>query len=205
MHNNKKISYFLQNFLHNFTKQYITVEEIKDKMNRKAFASLMLFFSLPNLIPLPIPGISTILGTPLIILSLQFMRGKKTPWLPKWVGRKKISYEQTQKTIEYIVFYIKKIERIFKPRMTFMLEGIMEKLIAFLCLAASIIMALPIPFANWLPAMSIFIFSLAILEKDGLLAILGLFVFIFSITLTYKIIFTLLKGSFYFLDRVLSI
>lgn len=199
----QKISYILENFLNISHKKEIKFGEIGDSLKGRAFAGLMLIFVLPNLIPLPIPGISTILGTPLIILSFQFMSGRKSPWFPKWIREKKISGEKLAKAINFILPYIKKLETIFSPKFTILVEPPLERILACCCLIASIIMALPIPFANWLPALSIFILSIAILERDGFLAIFGLAIFIAAIMLTYTIIFTLFKGGLFFLERLI--
>ena len=77
------------------------------------------------------------------------------------------------------------------------------RVLAGFCLIASIIMALPIPLANWVPALSIFLMSLSILEKDGLLAIIGIFVFTGAIFLTYTVILTILKGGLFFLEKLI--
>lgn len=199
----KKISFFLENFLKSFPEEEITFGEIRDALEKKAFGGLMLIFVLPNLIPLPIPGMSTILGTPLMILSYQFMRGKKSPWFPKWLQNKKIKKSKIESALSFIIPYIKKFEIIFSPKLTFLVESPMERILAGLCLIASLIMALPIPLANWLPALSIFIISLAILERDGLLALIGICIFCSAIFLTYTIIFTILKGGLFFLERLL--
>lgn len=198
----KRISHILENFLSNVKNKYITIGEMRDRLEGRAFATLMLIFALPNLIPLPIPGISTILGTPLIILSFQFMMGRKAPWFPKWLKNKQIKTTRIERAIKYVVPKIKKIEIIFSPKLVFLVEPPMERILAGFCLIAAIIMALPIPLANWLPALSIFILSLAILERDGILAILGLCAFAGAIMLTYTIVITLLKGGLYFLENL---
>lgn len=198
----KKISFFLENFLKEFPENEISFGEIRDSLGGRAFSGLMLIFVLPNLIPLPIPGISTILGTPLIILSFQFMKGRKSPWFPKWLKNKKIKKSKLQSSLNYIIPYIKKCEIIFSPKLTFLVEYPMERVLAGFCMIASIIMALPIPLANWLPALSIFIISLSILERDGLLAIIGISAFSGAIFLTYTIIFTIFKGGLFFIEQI---
>ena len=46
----------------------------------------MFVFAVPGILPVP-PGVSTILGTPLIFLSAQLMLGMR-PWLPAVVTRR---------------------------------------------------------------------------------------------------------------------
>lgn len=198
----KKISFFLENFLNDFSGKEISFGEIRDSLGGRAFSGLMLIFVLPNLIPLPIPGMSTILGTPLVILSFQFMRGRKSPWFPKWLKNKTISKKKLESSLNYIIPCIKKFEIIFSPKLTFLVESPMERVLAGFCMIAAIIMALPIPLANWLPALSIFVMSLSILERDGVLAIVGISIFSGALLLTYTIIFTILKGGLFFLEKL---
>jgi hypothetical protein len=131
------------------------------------------------------------------------MRGRRSPWFPQWLKNKQIKISRIEKAIKYYVPKIKKIEIIFSPKLVFIVEPPMERILAGLCFIAAIIMALPIPLANWLPALSIFILSLAILERDGVLAIIGLCIFVGAIILTYTIVTTLFKGGLYFLENLL--
>lgn len=198
----RRISEILEKFVNHIEKPSLTIGEMRDGFGDKAFASLMLVFALPNLIPLPIPGMSTILGFPLIILSYQLMRGYDMPWFPKWLERKKLSSAKIKKAVNFIIPYVKNIERLFKPRFALFLTFPMEKFLAFICMIMSIIMTLPIPLANWLPAMSIFLISLSLLEKDGVITMIGLIACFFATILTFTVIFTLFKGFVLFLKSM---
>jgi hypothetical protein len=162
----------------------------------------MLIFALPNLIPLPIPGISTVLGTPLIVLSYQLVKGRDVPWFPKWLARRSIECSKLKKAILYILPYLQRLEAILKPRLSFLVDPPMERFIAAICLAMAVIMVLPIPLGNWFPAVTICLFLLAIIERDGMMAILGFITSIISVSLISTVLFALFKAILFFLESL---
>ena len=71
------------------------------------------------------------------------------------------------------------------------------------CSAAGLLLALPVPFDNLIPAIAILFFCLALLEGDGMMAILGWFFTvvtviwtIFLLTVGHMVISQLLKMIF---------
>src|SRR5690606_38862765 len=70
--------------------------------------------------------------------------------------------------------HIRRMERLLRPRLLLLTGPLGERLLALIALALAIILALPIPFGNWPPALAIVLFALALLERDGLFYVLGL-------------------------------
>lgn len=54
-----------------------------------------------------------------------------------------------------------------RPRLTVLLSWTGERLIGIAILVLALILALPIPFANWLPACAIAIVGLALVERTA--------------------------------------
>lgn len=200
--NSKHISTIFRKMLENNSRSYITVGEIKEELSNKAFGILMLVFALPNLIPLPIPGISTVLGTPLIVLSYQLVKGRDMPWFPKWLAERSIECVKLKKAILYILPYLERLEGLLKPRLSFLVDPPMERFIAVICLVMALIMTLPIPLGNWFPAVTICLFLLAIIERDGVIAILGFITAIISVALISTVLFALFKTILFFLENL---
>ncbi|EAL58612.1 exopolysaccharide synthesis protein ExoD-related protein, partial [Wolbachia endosymbiont of Drosophila ananassae] len=55
-----------------------------------------------------------------------------------------------------------KIEKFMKPRLSFIFYGPGEKILAFMMLLCAIIIALPLPFTHFLPAIGTTLFHLAL-------------------------------------------
>lgn len=61
----------------------VTLFEIKTSLQERGFGILIIIFSLPLSVPIPVPpGYTTILSIPLILFSLQLLLGFHSPWMP---------------------------------------------------------------------------------------------------------------------------
>jgi hypothetical protein len=154
-------------------KPHYTVSELIDVFQDRTFGALMLLFALLNLIPLP-PGSSFILGAPLVVLSAQVMLGFRKIWLPQRVLRVRVRASDLGRVTKHMAPYLRWVERLLNPRLTVFFGGGGDRVIGLICLALAGLLFLPIPFANMLPALAIAFFSLALIEKDGIAALIGL-------------------------------
>jgi hypothetical protein len=62
----------------------ISIGDLATALRDRAIGALILVFALPNTIPMP-PGVSSILGAPLLFLTAQLALGRN-PWLPKFIA-----------------------------------------------------------------------------------------------------------------------
>jgi hypothetical protein len=155
-------------------KQY-TVAELVDIFQDRTFGALMLLFALLNLIPLP-PGSSFVLGAPLVVLAVQVTLGFRKIWLPQSVLKVRVRTSDLGRVTRRATPYLRWVERLLNPRLTMFFTGAGDRVIGLVCLALALLLFLPIPFANMLPALAIAFFSLALLERDGVAALVGLLV-----------------------------
>ena len=63
-------------------------------------------------------------------------------------------------------------------------------------LVLTVVLALPIPFGNWLPAFAICIVGLAMVEKDGVAVLVGLAVGGFSLMVAGTVVIGLVHAFF---------
>jgi hypothetical protein len=61
-------------------------------LNDRAFGWTLFICALPEALPLPIAGLSAIIGTPLLLVSGQLVLGFHQPWLPSWIGNRSLWY-----------------------------------------------------------------------------------------------------------------
>ncbi len=172
--NGRKVSEILTLVLDSHPKETITIGEFRDAIGNRSYGILMLLLALPCIIPIPTPGLSLILGMPLILLTFQWMIGLKAPWLPLFLTRREFKRSDMQKAFSYAMPYLEKLESFLKPRWHIFVTYSAERVIAIICFTLSIMIIMPIPFGNALPAFVIFLLSLSILTRDGVLVIVGL-------------------------------
>jgi hypothetical protein len=145
---------------------------LRDAIGDRGIAAFLFFFGAFNCLPLP-PGTSLVSGIPCLMLSWQLMRQRKAAWLPQRV----LDLPVTESTLG--VVRLKLIPRLFwlekfiKPRYWPMLPGQDEAVIGLICAFFSIILILPIPLGNWLPAYAIAALALALLQRDGVMLLIG--------------------------------
>ncbi|MGL5874292.1 MAG: exopolysaccharide biosynthesis protein [Xenococcaceae cyanobacterium] len=145
----------------------------------RAFGWTLFICSLPEALPLPIAGVSAIIGIPLVLVSGQLVLGFRKPWLPKWIGDRSFKRKDFEKIVRKSLPYLNKVEHLIRPRWEFMISPAIERLLGVIIFILAIVITLPIPFGNFLPAIVVVLISLGILEKDGMaiaIGILGSFV-----------------------------
>lgn len=195
----RKFSEILRGLAEDHTLERVSVADLLAAMGDRAFGPLMLLFALPNLLPMP-PGASGVLGIPLIILAGQLMLGRK-PWLPALVTKRSLSRTDFAALLENAGPWLTKAEKLLRPRLHILVAPPAEYLIGALCFVLAVILALPIPLGNMLPALAICIFSFAILERDGVWVLAGIATFALSVTIVAGVLFALLKALFFILEN----
>ncbi|WP_265021652.1 exopolysaccharide biosynthesis protein [Wolbachia endosymbiont (group A) of Icerya purchasi] len=181
----------------------VTLFDIKAALHERGFGILIIIFSLPLSVPIPVPpGYTTILSIPLILFSLQLLFGFDSPWMPSWLERRSFQRSTLALVVEKTSPALKKIEKFMKPRMSFIFYGPGEKILAFVMLLSALSIALPLPLTNFIPAIGTTLISLGIMSKDGFLSILGVLISLCGLLLTLVVVVKgpqLIIGAFSFL------
>lgn len=179
------------------SRERISVGDLLSAMGDRAFGALMLVFALPNIVPTP-PGTSAITGAPLVLLAAQLFAGKM-PWLPRVICDRSLAREDFARVVGKIVPILLRVQKLLKPRMESLLSPGFERVFGLVCLVLAVILALPIPLGNILPAVAICCFSFAILERDGLFALIGGILSVVSVAIVSGVIYGISKAVLYFL------
>ncbi len=150
----------------------IEVGRILEAFGERALGALAFVFAAPLALPMP-PGVSAVLGAPLLFVAAQMLLGRPRLWLPRSVSARSLSRSQFQAVEARARPILRRIERSLRPRLTFLFTPTSERLTGAAALALAVIVFLPIPFGNMLPAFSIAAMGLGLLERDGLLLVTG--------------------------------
>ncbi|MBY3073569.1 exopolysaccharide biosynthesis protein [Rhizobium laguerreae] len=191
----RRLSSILRQMAADQSRERISIGDIFDTMGDRAISALMLIFALPNAFPTP-PGTSAVLGAPLVFLAAQLTFGLK-PWLPKVIANRSMRREDFETIVGRIHRWLAWAERMLKPRLAIFAEPPAEYLAGAACLLLSIVLLLPVPLGNILPAVTISVFAFGILGRDGLFALIGFVMTAVSLVVAGGVIYGLVKAGIY--------
>ena len=95
--------------------------------------------------------------------------GSRRAWLPRFIADKSLSAEQFRALIDRVVPHLIRLETYIRPRYWPFWRRQGDRIIGIIALLLAVIVTLPIPLGNWLPAFSITLLGLALTERDGVL------------------------------------
>lgn len=150
----------------------LTIGQIVRRFGRRAFGAVLFLFSTPNLLPLP-PGSSTVLGAPLVLLAPQVALGVQAPWIPKGLAERRIKGAALAATFGRMLPFVERAERFSRPRLPFMFGPVGDRIIGAVCTLLALVLILPIFGANMLPAAAVGVLSLSLVQRDGVLTLIG--------------------------------
>src|SRR3546814_451545 len=142
-------------------------------LGERAFGMLLFVTTLPAFIP--IPGVGGAISGPLaILIGLQLLAGRRTPWLPKFIARRGPHRHAMARFERMLSPWLGRLERLVKPRLSLLLDHRIAGMFSGLLLVLlGLLLALPIPFTNYVFGGLLLLFALALLERDGALMIVA--------------------------------
>lgn len=193
----RRLSRVLAELAADSSRDRIEVRELLDTLRDRALAALLLVFALPNVLPAP-PGLSAVLGAPLLLLTAQLMLGRQ-PWLPRVIAERSMPRGHFAVLIGKAVPWLARAERALRPRLSVFTRPPAEYAIGTVCLLMSLLIFLPIPLGNMLPALAVCLLALGVLERDGLWVLAGLGTAAASVALVWGVLAALIRSALFLL------
>ena len=150
----------------------VTLGEVVTHFGGRAFGALLFVLAIPNLLPLP-PGSTTVLGAPIAILAPQLAFGVHRPWLPRFLDHKPIKRVWLRRSYDKVAPGLQRIEKVSSPRLLWLFSPLATRAMGLACTALAFVLILPIPLGNILPSITIGLFGLSLVQRDGVLAMLA--------------------------------
>ena len=138
-----------------------------------AFGMLLFLGVLPAFIP--VPGVGGAVGGPLVILvGVQLLLGMRTLWLPGFLARRGPHRSAMMRVRQRMAPWLRRLEKLVRPRMTAFLDNrIALSFTGLLLVLLGVLLALPIPFTNYVFGFLLLLFAFALLERDGALLLVA--------------------------------
>jgi hypothetical protein len=182
-------------------RERISVGDLLTALGDRATAAMMFIFAFPNVLPTP-PGTSTVLGAPLIFLAAQLALGQAT-WLPAFVANRSMTRVDFSTLVKRIVPWLQRAESMLRPRLTGLARYPMEQVVGVISLLLAVLLILPIPLGNVLPALAISLMALGVLEHDGVWVVAGLAMTVAAVSVVSGVVFAMVRAALFFFAQVL--
>lgn len=180
----------------------ITLDDFIQAGGERGLLLAIVLCSLPNTLPIPLPpGLSTVFAAPAWCIALQVLLGREQLWMPAFLRRKTLSAKVGGTIFRKGAEWFAKLERIVRPRPLPLPLPVAERLSALIIMGLCILIALPIPFANLLPAVSVVLICVGLMERDGVFLIIGWAMSALAMCWVSLILFGAFKGISFGLER----
>jgi len=137
-----------------------------------AHGTLLLLLAMPCL--LPVPGVGTVLGLGMAAVALAMWRGQCEPCLPQRVAELELPRPWAQRVLVGLASAYALAGRHAKARLSHLAFMGRRSATAIAVGLMAVIVVMPIPFGNLLPALALVLIGLGLVFRDGLAVILGL-------------------------------
>jgi hypothetical protein len=171
-----RTSEILRRLLEKNKEKSLTVKQILGSLGTSSFGTSLMVFTIPEVLPIPIPGIFAVVVIPGAIVSAQMAMGRKEIVLPKWLLKRTVPRKAFSAAIHGILPILERLERGVKPRMKWMTSRPAKRFLGAFILLLEALIALPIPGTNMPLAIAIFVIALGLVERDGLMITAGILI-----------------------------
>ncbi|MEC8418306.1 MAG: exopolysaccharide biosynthesis protein [Pseudomonadota bacterium] len=134
-----------------------------------------------------IPGVPSIAGVTILLITLQILLGRRHPWLPSKIMALECDANQINTVVAKIKPYAQRVDKLLVPRCFFMREPVFRSLIALCCAGCGLIM-IPlelIPFMGLIPAFAVLIMAVGMATDDGAVALIGVSISLLGFLLAF--------------------
>jgi hypothetical protein len=155
----------------------VTLATILDHVGQEGLLLLTVFLTLIFLVPVSIPGVSTVFGFAILMIGISRLFNCPV-WMPSRLAHRVLPTDKLRVAFIQGSKWVRRLERVSRPHR---LNGLVASHAATflnngaLILGAALLMA-PfglIPFSNTFPALAILFLAVGLMQKDGLCILLG--------------------------------
>jgi hypothetical protein len=162
----------------------VTLRELLSLLGEQGLLVFCGVLAAPFLLPVTLPMMSTVLGTPMLLIGFAVM-ASRVPWLPARL----LDHRMPTATVRQVLLRVRgwalRFEHLVRPRLLGLSGSATINVVngGLIILDVLLLMApLPlIPFVNTVPALAIILLCFGMAERDGLVITLGYFVSLVSL------------------------
>lgn len=154
----------------------VTLREIIALIGEQGLLLMCAVLTIPFLLPVSIPGVSTVFGLAIILISIGITTNR-TPWLPRQIMDRPIDAQKLIPTLHRGARLVQRIEAVIRPRLKALTGNIaINRFNGLMLILGGVLLMFPlglVPFSNTLPAFAILFLCIGMSQRDGLFVLAG--------------------------------
>ena len=155
----------------------VTLAEIRDLFGQDGLLLLTAFLTIVFMVPVSIPGVSTIFGGAILLVGISRLRNRNL-WLPKRIAQRMLPADRLRAALNQGSKWLHRLERISRPhRLSWLVSTkLMRTVNNCAMIAGAVLLMAPfglIPFSNTPPALALLFLAIGLLQHDGLCVLYG--------------------------------
>lgn len=152
----------------------VSFGELLHHLGQSGFGLALIALALPAMIPIPGPfGMAT--GSCLVLIAFQMLLGWQRLALPRFLAERHLASDGVRAVILRALPWVKRFEAVVRQGRWRSLTGRSSHvLVGIPVLLLAVVLALPIPFGNVGPVVSLLVIGLSLVSRDGLALMVGL-------------------------------
>ncbi|HEX2242865.1 MAG TPA: exopolysaccharide biosynthesis protein, partial [Gammaproteobacteria bacterium] len=164
----------------NTSKGQVSLGAILEAVGSRSFGPLLLVAGLIILAPFigGIPGVPTTMATLVLLSAGQLLFRREQFWLPRWLLKRSVARDKLCRGLKWLRRPAQFLDRLTRPRLSVFTQGAGIYVIAIACIAIAAVTPVMefVPFSANGAGAALTAFGLALLARDGFLALLALLV-----------------------------
>jgi len=150
----------------------VSMQALAQAHGPAAHGTWLLLMAVPCL--LPVPGVGTVLGLGMAALAAAMWRGHSPASLPRRVAELQLSRHWAQRVLGMLASAYAVAGRFARARLSHLASVGRRSWTAAAIGLMALIVVMPIPFGNVLPALALMLIGLGLVFRDGVAVVLGL-------------------------------
>ncbi|MES2669259.1 MAG: exopolysaccharide biosynthesis protein [Pseudomonadota bacterium] len=155
----------------------MSLQELLDVFSDEGLLLLTILLTLIFLIPVSIPGVSTVFGAAILLVGISRLIGRPL-WLPARLRSKALPADKLRPGLSSGLLWVRRLEKISRPhRVRALVQGrFVEMLNNLAFILAALLLMAPfgfVPFSNTLPALALLLYAIGFIQRDGVAVLLG--------------------------------
>lgn len=161
----------LQGLIDQFPDDGVSLGGLLDVFGDEGLLLLTAMMVLVFLVPVSIPGVSTVFGAAILMVGVSRLTGRPL-WLPRRLRERTLPGSRVRAALAAGLKWVKRFERISRPhrlrRLAEQRGWLVVGNLAFISAALLLMAPLSLlPFSNTLPALALLFYSIGFIQRDG--------------------------------------